>query len=570
MELEDIKVVKKTQSTKKLVKKQEDDLELEAPIEDEPVVKKKVVKKVVKKAKTEPDEEIEEINKDLYCWDQKKIIASLKKVKNNTFYEDNIKDKPFNPEWVGFVLSTMATFVSTKDDNKLFNQLFENAKPGQYINNNELLGKMISENTDYYENHGENWIENYMVKYKWIRTNIENGFIVTPELILKVRKYFAIYDELTLVYFEKKTSREPWQNQKIIEKLYKAEAIVLQMFIDKNLTTEKNKQKFITLSEAYFKKDNTCFNERNNLGVYFQFMLSQSNYYNEYVIISLLCYYDIISNYLILNKKYFPVDISMDIINNFMKKNNKVINLNKMYEITKEYNCCFEDYEISHLINNIYKYKFTEFKKINMSELLNIYKTTNTEDKIEKLEYFVDHKFTDEDYYSLMLIYNFSDELLKKYGEKILKNNELSKKIFYDAANTGNDIIIEYFLLNKYNVTDEDIINTHSSNILLLYKENNIFMTKDLLYKYYRRNYNNCSIDALIKLSEYHNHPEDFEEIRKEIELTEFEELICNSDRIHLLIDALEKKPIVTLDMIVYLANNESKNILYDYYLKQK
>ena len=75
MELEDIKVVKKaksTQSTKNLVKKQEDD-NTENITEDEPVVKKKIVKKVVKKAKTEPDEEIEEINKDLYCWDQKKL-----------------------------------------------------------------------------------------------------------------------------------------------------------------------------------------------------------------------------------------------------------------------------------------------------------------------------------------------------------------------------------------------------------------------------------------------------------------------------------------------------------------
>jgi hypothetical protein len=73
----------------------------------------------------------------------------------------------------------------------------------------------------------------------------------------------------------------------------------------------------------------------------------------------------------------------------------------------------------------------------------------------------------------------------------------------------------------------------------------------------------------LIYFTEYHNHPEDFKEIQKEIELTDFEELICNNNNTYMLILELEKKPIVTLDMITYLANDENKNIVFDYYLKQ-
>jgi hypothetical protein len=136
MELDNIKVVKKTKTVKKLVK-QVNDAELEDDkndtvinalpkktkkkiVEDsekeelndnksqlidnkeEPV--KKVIKKVVKKAKQEdPDE----INNDNYCFDKKIITSALKK-KNNTFYADYVKDKPFNPEWVELVLSILS------------------------------------------------------------------------------------------------------------------------------------------------------------------------------------------------------------------------------------------------------------------------------------------------------------------------------------------------------------------------------------------------------------------------------------------------------------------------------
>ncbi len=596
MELDNIKVVKKTKTVKKNVKQIDDpeleeikhqliqdevdklinaipkkakkkivnDSEQEEAIDNEEQPVKKVIKKIVKKAKQEdPDE----INNHKYCFDKKIITAALLKKKNNTFYVDYVKDKPFNLEWVEFVLGILSEH--TIEDFTILNHLFENAKEGQYVNNINIISKIIKDNVDYYENHGNNWVEKYINKYQWLRTNINNGFKVTSELISNIRKYFTIYDELTLVHFKKTTSREPWQNQKFIEKLYKSESIIIKMFIDKHLTTEKNKQKFINLSEAYFKKDDNNFNNKINLGIYVQFMLSQSNYYNEYIMILFLRNFENIYNFLILEKKYFPQDISMDVINSFMKKNNKIIDLNIINKITKEYNCNLEERDIYYLLNDIYKYKFTEFKKLNIQELLKIYKIASNEDKIEKLEYFYDGKFTEEDYYSLILMYSFTSKLLENYGEKILKNNELSKKIFNNALNVDNEIIVEYFLNNKYNVTDEDILNTKSNEILLLYKEHNIFMTKDVLYKYYRKYYNNHILDNLIHFTEYHNHPEDFKEIQKEIELTEFEELICNTENTYMLILELEKQPIVTLDMIVYLANDENKNILYDYYLKQ-
>jgi hypothetical protein len=79
------------------------------------------------------------------------------------------------------------------------------------------------------------------------------------------------------------------------------------------------------------------------------------------------------------------------------------------------------------------KSTLVEASDIQFKDLLKYYKTASEGDKIEKLEYIFDGKFLDEDYYSLMLIYEFTDELLKKYGQKILKNNELSKKIFHNA-----------------------------------------------------------------------------------------------------------------------------------------
>jgi hypothetical protein len=568
MELDNTKVVKKVKITKKVVKKQEDKPELEEikliKDEDEVVVKKKIIKRVVKKVK---QEDPNEINNNEYCFDKKIISSALLKKKNNTFYTDYVKDKPFNPDWVEFILTILSEH--TIEDFNILNQLFENAKEGQYVGNVEIISKIIKESQDYYENHGNNWIEKYITKYQWLRTNINNGFKITSGVMSNIRKYFLIYDELTLVHCEKTSSREPWQNQKFIDKLYKAETIIFKLFIDKHLTTDKNKQKFINLSEEYFKKnsDNLCNSYK--IGVYTQFMMSIPNYYNDYIMILFLRDYDKFYNFVLLNNKYFPQDISTDIINNFMKKHNKIIDFNKIYDISKEYNYNFTDQQILNLINNIYYYKLTEFKKLNMLELLKYYKTAIQGDKIEKLEYMYDGKFTDEDYYSLMLIYEFTDELLKKYGQNILKNNELSKRIFYNAVNVDNDIIVEYFLNNKYNVTDEDILNTKSNDILILYKQNNIFMTKDVLYKYYRKYYSNHILDNLIYFTEYHNHPEDFKEIQKEIELTDFEELICNNNNTYMLILELEKKPIVTLDMITYLANDENKNILFDYYLKQ-
>jgi hypothetical protein len=567
MELDNIKVVKKI---KPLVKKQDDKPELEeiklvnvnVNDEDEVVVKKKVIKRVVKKIKQED-------SNDEYCFDKKIITAALLKKKNNTFYTDYVQNKLFNPEWVELVLSILSEH--TLEDFNILNQLFENAKDSQYVDNVEIISKIIKDNLDYYENHGNNWIDKYMTKYQWLRININNGFIVTSEIISKIGKYFLIYDELTLVHCEKTNSREPWQNQKFIEKLYKTEAIIFKLFIDKHLTTDKNKQKFINLSEAYFKKNAHNFNNNNNyiIGIYTQFMLSIPNYYNDYIMILFLHDCDNFYNFVLENKKYFLQDISTDVINNYMKKHNKLIDFNKMDDITKEYNYNFADQQILNLINNIHYYKLTEFKKMNMLDLLKYYKTAIQGDRIEKLEYMYDGKFTDEDYYSLMLIYEFTDELLKKYGQNILKNNELSKKIFYNAVNVGNELIVEYFLNNKYNVTDEDILNTKFSEILILYKQNNIFMTKDVLYKYYRKHYNNnMTLDNLICFTEYHNHPEDFKEISKEIELTDFEELICNNENIYMIINELEKNPIITLNTIVYLANSESKNILYDYYRK--
>jgi hypothetical protein len=149
MELDNIKVVKKTKTVKKLVKKQDDEPELEDDkvintlpkkakkkivddseqqevIDNEEQPVKKVIKKVVKKAKQEdPDE----INNDNYCFDKKIITASLKK-KNNTFYADYVKDKPFNPEWVELVLGILSEH--TIEDFTILNHLFENAKEGQY------------------------------------------------------------------------------------------------------------------------------------------------------------------------------------------------------------------------------------------------------------------------------------------------------------------------------------------------------------------------------------------------------------------------------------------------------
>ncbi len=594
MELDNIKVVKKTKTIKKVVKQDDPELEeikhqliqdevdklinalpkkskkkivedSDLNLEEEQPVKK-VIKKVVKKAKQEDPDEIDE---NQYCFDKKIITAALKK-KNNTFYADYVKDKPFNPQWVEFVLSILSEH--TIEDFNILNHLFENAKEGQYVNNVEIISKIVKDNLDYYENHGDKLIEKYMTKYQWLRTNINNGFKITSEFISNIRKYFIIYDELTLVHFEKTSSREPWQNQKFIEKLYKAETIIIKLFIDKHLTTEKNKQKFINLSEAYFKKNSHSLTNQNYVvGVYGQFMLSMSNYYNDYIMTLFLLDYHNFYNFIKYNnnKKYFPQDISVDVINNFMKKHNKIIDFNKINDITKEYNYTFADHHILNLINNIYSNKFTEFKKLNMLDLLKYYKTASQGDKIEKLEYMYDGKFTEQDYYSLMLIYEFTDELLEKYGQKILKNNELSKKIFHNALNVDNEIIVEYFLHNKYNVTNEDILNTKSNDILILYTQNNIFMTKDVLYKYYRKYYSNHTLDNLIYFTEYHNHPEDFKEIQKEIELSEFEELICNNENTYMLIVELEKKPIVTIDMIVYLANDENKIILYDYYLKQ-
>ncbi len=600
MELDNIKVVKKTKTVKKLVEKQEDEQELEEikreiiqdevdklinalpkkpkkkivedhvseqeePIDNEEQPVKKAIKKVVKKAKIKNEEDI---NKDDYCWNEKTLTTALSKKKNNTFYNDYIKDKPFNTEWVEFVLTIVSKY--TIEDYDILNKIFENAKEGQSINNVEIISKIIKDNLDYYENCGDNWIDKYMNKYKWLRININNGFKITSELLSNVRKYYTIYDELSLIHLEKTTSREPWQNQKFIEKIYKSEFIIMNMFINKHLTNDKNKQKFINLSEAYFKKnDNYLNNNRDHLALYVQFMLTATDYYNDFIMIIFLVHYDRIIDFITKNKKYITQNISPEIINKYMKKHNKLIDFNEINKITSEYKCKLEDYHIHYLINNINTYKFTEFKKLNISELLKYYKSFTNDDKIENLEYLHDGKFSDEDYYSLMLINNFTPQVLKKYGEKILKNNELSKKIYFNACNCGNKLIVEYFLLNKYNVTDEDILNTSRQNILDIYKQNNIFMTKDVLYKYFRKQYINFSLDELIQFTEYHNHPEDFEEIRKEIELNDFEEMICLSNNLQVLLLELEKKPIVTLDMILYLANDDNRNILYEYYKKQ-
>jgi len=515
-----------------------------------------------------------------YCYDTQEIVKSLKTIDYNDekgFYNKYVKDKPFNKKWWTFIISIINYNKLYGINNSILNEIFKNFNKDEYIDDVKNINNIINISYEYIDN--KNY-KTYITKYTWLRKNIENGFIVTDLITDNINTYNMLYDELTLVHFQKKGTKDPWQNQKFINKLYSAEYLITKMFISKHLfdqkkiSDQKKIDKFINLSENLLKKHNTqCFKKDNIIHTLTYLMINNNDYFNEHIIILFLLYYDNHEEFYNAHICDIIIKITPQMINDKLKREKKIIDVININNITNEYNVFITNRNTMTLINNIYKLNITEFKKIKIDDILQIFsdpynKKMFTMDMIYNI---YDGIFTDEDYYKIIFVSEFTEEILKKINDKLITNSNITKKIFKRALQVDNKIIIKYFLDNKYNVTNEDILNTSDYKILQLYKDYNFLMDKDTLYKYYRKYNYGIRLSNLICYTEYHNHPEDFKEIEKEIELNKLELLITNNfNKILLITELNENKPIITLDMIIYLASDTTKKILYDYYLQQQ
>ncbi len=499
-------------------------------------------------------------DKDIFC-DEKKIITALN-AKNvdepGGFFDLYVKDKPFNKQWISFILSIIDNNFKLTGQKTILNQLFKYINHGNFIDDNDILTSLLNN----VSGHGE-----HRDSINWFRKNIENGFVITQDFRDSLTDWCMFYDEMECIYFEKTGKREPWQNQKFIDKLYKTSGYVVKTFIEKHVgNNQKNIDKFIQLSEAIIKKfwlKASYSYMREQEKEFIIFMLQNNTYYNEGILGVFLI--EIFNDYDIDN---LNVDIGQ-LIENKLNNINKLFDINKLGGLLEEYAITLKNQQIIKVLHNLYTLKVTKFVKLSFNKILELYNTelyNNNYYEIPFIEYIYGKQLTQEDYMKLLMINNFSDKVMTYLGDKLLNDLELSNKIFNLALQTHNDDIISHFIDQKYNITQDIILKTDPSN-LYIYKENKIFMTKETVHKYYRKYHNNITLDTLLTLSEYNNHPEDFKQIQQDIELNYLEKLISDDEKFLVLIKELnENKPIITLDMIVYLATDKNKNILYDYY----
>ncbi len=494
----------------------------------------------------------------------KEILKELKTPasfdKEGGFYDTYAKNKPFDQDWWTYVISIIALNINGTMQVDIITKIFNKFNMGEFIEDETLVIYLINS----LNSHGTDNQSNL----HWIRKNIQNGFVITENFRENISSYCTFYNELECIYFEKKSKREPWQNQKFIEKLYRTEDYVVERFINMHIgDNQKHIDKFIQLTEVYIKKNwqTRSYNYLSSpLKEFVIFMLKNKDYYNDAMVYLFLLEY---------RDHYEATDLDIvELIVNKLNSNNKILDVMNVNDILKEYNIEVDAQKKVGIFRTIYELKINTFKKITMDDILLLFNRDLYNNQfyiISFIEYICENKLSDNDYIKLVTIKEFTDKVLSHFGKKLLDNLSLSNKIFTIGLQTNNQRIITHFINQKYDITQDIILQTMPQN-LEIYQKNNIYMTKETLYKYYRKYYHLIKLDTLIKYSEYHNNPEDFKLDSKDIELNYFESLIADNNKQLVLIKELsENKHKITLDMILLLAHKDNKYILYEYYIKQ-
>jgi hypothetical protein len=498
---------------------------------------------------------------DGYNYDYNEISEYIRQY-DNKYLNDNIYtvlhnkyvgDKPFNKQWWSFILCNIKHYIFLVS---YINNIFNNFSIGEYIDNEKILEELYQTSP-----HSE---------YQYIFKNIDNGHVPSEtffdsfsQVSTRVRLFMLPNNK------QLKSSKFVWLNKKNIKELCclgqfePTDSYILNKITTYLLGTDQiNIDMFIDLVDNYLARDTyKSLSFYKIIQFYIKFLLdTKQNIKIEYIY---KCIYNYMYDYYYDN--YTRLDLTERICD-YMIKNNIIIDVinNNIFSssISKV-----------QLLGYFYRNNINCFKKLCSDELLKVIIGNGTQffDDDQDITNINFIKFiADDDLNKSLIDTTVYIECMNKISIDILNaspsliNHDLLEKVIFNS----NIVLVKYLLENKCVITQEDILQTKSLNIIELYSKYNFYMTKDTLYKYTR--IYKKKVTDLIKYSIFCNDSIEIQNtIINELELNKYEILLSTNkgvNRIYLK-HALDNKEFIVTKYMLHLSHDENRSLLLDYYV---